>query len=493
MIGSLRTTGWSAGSSVQRVKTWTLDRNFDQTEGERLLNARNFPAAEVYLAKAVIDAEMRKRSASKRVTLRLTLAEAQRKQCYSDALETNLGKLIAAEATVRSAIEIAAANADRDLYIQCLDTLAEIFSDQGNFAAVEKVMVEAIKLEASLSRPDPLCMGRRVLRLGVARHRLGRLDEAIPALEKAVAIHEQTCGEDHEETAHHLTELGAALRARGDHAEAQKVLRRALEIHERQGTDSPAAIRDLHHLAGSLEESGDLEGAAAEYERALAYKHRVIGSNLDDLAELQYGLASLYLEWQNYSRARELLYEAIGTFRRHAGLRLCVAYETMAYIEECSGRYSDAVKELTLAGKVWEQIAPPRTRELIRNMERRAELLEMIRKRSEAEHLRERIERLQTILGEERKAGALEEPELAEWPLEDVSDEGQAEGKSEQLEAMSEAVGESVFCDPADSQGASDADRQSQFANAAESDFQDSADPQSSDEQPRISLPRVSF
>ena len=103
------------------------------------------------------------------------------------------------------AIQIAAKNAERALYIQCLDTLAEIFGDQGKYEAVEKVMQEAIRIESAQPHPDPIRMARRVVRLGVARHRMGRTKDAIPVLEKAVALHEQTYGKEHVETARQLT------------------------------------------------------------------------------------------------------------------------------------------------------------------------------------------------------------------------------------------------------------------------------------------------
>jgi Tfp pilus assembly protein PilF len=77
-----------------------------------------------------------------------------------------------------------------------------------------------------------------------------------------------------------------------------------------------------------------------------------VGGDLEELAQMQYGLADLYINWHNYSRARELLSEAIGTFRRKRGARLAIAYETLAHVEECSGRYYDALKNLALAGKV---------------------------------------------------------------------------------------------------------------------------------------------
>ncbi len=200
---------------------------------------------------------------------------------------------------------------------------------------------------------------------------------------------------------------------------------RCASISGKHGFDSPGSIASLHHLAGSLEDAGDLEGAAQQYESALTYKLRTIGANLDDLAELQFGLANLHINWQHYSRARELLYEAAGTFRRKGGVRLAVTYETLGHVEECSGRYNDAVKEFVLAGKVWEGMRPERTPELIRNMERRAELLDQFRKKGEASYLREKIAMLQQQLEQEvadRQAAlpppldleSLPEPALAE-------------------------------------------------------------------------------
>jgi tetratricopeptide (TPR) repeat protein len=406
MFENLRLFGWSTdsgkGTSPGGVEKWTLDRNWDRSEGERLLKAKNYAAAETFLTRAIVEAETRKRSAAKRIYLRLQLAEAQRQQYRPQADDPKVAKLAAAEQTVRFAIEVAAKSSESDLYVQCLDSLADIFTDQGRFEAVEKVMQEAIRIEAAMAHPDPLRIARRTVRMGIARLRMGRSKDAIPILEKAVAMHEESFGKDHVETGRQLTELGAAYRAEGRHEEAQKCLRRAMRIHQReQGLNSPGSIESLHQLAGSLEDAGDLEGAAQQYETALTVKLRTIGTNFDDLAELQFGLANLHINWQHYSRARELLYEAAGTFRRKGGVRLAVTYETLAHVEECSGRYNDAVKEFALAGKVWEGMRPERTPELLRNMERRAELLDQLRKKGEASYLREKIVNVKQQLAQE--------------------------------------------------------------------------------------------
>ena len=406
MFKSLQAILWSGKPTPKRA-SWSLDRNWERTEGERLLKSRDYAAAEKLLARAAIDAEMQGYSTTKRIQVRLLLAEAQRKQFQSNHLNPNRAKLEAAEQTVRAAIELAANSSDAPGYLQCLDALADIFWDQGNYAAVEKVTQDALKMEAELPHPDPLSMARRVHKLGIATHQGGRTEDAIPTLQKAVRLHEESYGPDALETGHQLASLGIVYRAQGNHVEAQHALRRALKIHERNhGVQSPEAIHVLHHLAGSLEESGDLEAAAEQYERALSFKTRIIGGDLTELAQMQFGMAGLYIKWQNYSRARELLIEAIGGFRRKGGVPLAVGYETLAFVEEYSGRYVDAVKELERAAVAWEALKPERLPELIRNMEHRAELLEMLRKKNEASWIREKIALLTAPLKVEHPATA---------------------------------------------------------------------------------------
>ena len=127
---------------------------------------------------------------------------------------------------------------------------------------------------------------------------------------------------------------------------------RALKIHERDcGADSPEATRDLHNLAGSHEEAGDIEAAAALYERAIELKDRMVGGDQEELAEMQFSVAGLYIEWGNFSRARELLSMCVGTFKRKKGARLAVAYETLAHIEEFSGRYNGCPDRVGAGGE----------------------------------------------------------------------------------------------------------------------------------------------
>ncbi len=77
----------------------------------------------------------------------------------------------------------------------------------------------------------------------------------------------------------------------------------------------------------------------------------------------------------------------IGAFRRVGGPRLAVALEAQGQLEERSGRYFDAVRELEKAGTAWRKAG--RIVELVHNMEYRADLLEQLRRTKEARWLRE--------------------------------------------------------------------------------------------------------
>jgi tetratricopeptide (TPR) repeat protein len=389
MLGLFSMLRWNSGGA-RHASSWSLDRNVHRTEAHRFLRLGFYGDAERHLLEAVAEADLRRFSAAKRIRLRLDLAEAQRKQAAATGEDSS--RLTAAEQTARQAIALAAQVSDAEGYLQCLDVLTEIFADQRNWPGVEHTAAEALRLGAKQPHPDSMRMSRRAHQLGVARHWTGHPELAMQALEKALQLQEQFGGGEDLESARLLSQTGKIYRAQKEHAKAQECLQRALRIHRMKlGEASPEVFEDLHQLAGSLEESGDLEGAAQQYEQALLIKGRQIGiENLEPLGEMQFSLANLYIGWGTLSRARELLSEAIGTFRRAGGPRLAIAYETLAQVEENSGRHFSALRELEQAAKVWEKCGQERIRELVRNLEYRADLLDLLRKHREAGWLRER-------------------------------------------------------------------------------------------------------
>ena len=380
MFGNLRSLIGLSGSR---------QRGAERRAGEQSLEESDYPGAELHLAQAMVESERRQEPAAERILLRLELAEAQRKQFRGGQ---DFRKLAEAEETVRSALELATRADERELLVQVMDELAAIAADRGEVEEVQRLLQEAGAVEAKLKRRDPMRAARRLHRLGLLRQQRGELLEAVQFLAESAAIHEQVLGESHTATAHRLSDLGAVHYALGNHAEAQRCLRRAIRIHEKEhGLESPEAASDLQMLTASFEASGDIEAAASQLERVLGLKLRVVGMDLDTVAEAQWELATRYMGWRRYSRARELLMEAVGTFKRTGGARLAAGYEALGRLEEDTGHYHEALQELARAAKVWESVKSEHVEDLIGNLKHRIFLFDLLRQHKESAFLQEQL------------------------------------------------------------------------------------------------------
>jgi tetratricopeptide (TPR) repeat protein len=415
MSGFLKTWQWTWARAPQKRDAWGLDRNWHRSEAARHMKSGNLADAERHLTLAVRDADDRGIAPAQRVELRLELADLQRTLAAPPGVadgtaQLDLAKLRDAENTLREGIIVCTQASDSRLFLRSLDALAEIFYLVEDYQALEGIAADAIRLGASIANEDPQRKEDRLQRLAMAQDKNGRFPDALKTFEQAISLREKRYGAGHLETGNLLAEVGRICRGRGIQDQAQAYLKRALRIHETQcGADSDQALGDVQQLAGSLEDTGDLDGAAAQYERALGLKLRKLGcENIDEVAEMQYSLACLHVAWGNYSRARELLSECIGTFKRTGGPRLAVSYESLAHVEEREGRLSFALDELEKATKVWEKCNPPQLEELARNLDLRADLSEHLRLRVEANHLRKRARHASATAEDQATGGQTE-------------------------------------------------------------------------------------
>ncbi len=380
------------GGLKQHLQALTSVRSPDQVEGERLLDAGDYAGAELSLAKALLDSEQRRLPNDVRIQIRLELALALERQFRPEQGPPQPDKLRASEETARSALDLARRHRDKDLLVQCLDALSQVLAERGDLESVDELVREIIQVEEHLPRPDAMVIARRLRRLATLRRQAGHLSDALKPLEQALATIERLRGPDHQETADLLTEVGDTYRFLGQHEIAQKHLLRALRIHEREcGLGSTEAMHDLNLLTGSYESCGQLDRAEAEHERVLGLQLRAVGADLEDIAAAQSDLAQLHTRWGNYSRARELWMEAIGTFKRRKDSRLAVAYEALAVVDEKGGHLQDALTQLECASVVWGSLQPQYGRELVRNLEDQAHILDRLHRTEDAAFLRLRI------------------------------------------------------------------------------------------------------
>jgi tetratricopeptide (TPR) repeat protein len=315
---------------------WYKNRNMNQTEGQRHLDAQNWREAEKHFLLALAE---RRHSTETTIKLSLGLAKAQRR----------LNKLFEAEQIVRSAMDLSAKHGSRSLHSDSLDSLVEVHMDQGRFAEARKIAEENLSLEAAQLKPSKPRLGLCSRRIGAALAKSGRMNEAAAAFQKAIAYIEKPLKMEEEFSAAHLetanmyAELGMLYRQVGNHPEAQALLRKALKIHRAvTGVASQEASLDLQNLAVSLEESGDLAGAAKEYERLLSLQERQVGIVPEQSADAEVRLAAIYLKEGRTGPAHELLTHAVSVLGRTPGPLLVTALQTFAELQDTLGNVEQA-------------------------------------------------------------------------------------------------------------------------------------------------------
>jgi tetratricopeptide (TPR) repeat protein len=316
----------------KQAVAWYRNRNLNKTEAQRHSDAQNWREAEKHFLSALAE---RRHSTESTIKLNLGLAKAQRR----------LNKLHEAEQSTRSALDLAVKHGSRTLHGDCLDCLAEVHLDQGRYAEARKMAEENFRLEAAQLKPNKQRLGIYSSRIGTTLAKSGQMNDAAAEFKKAIAYCEkpmkmgEDLGVEHLEAANMCAELGMLYRSMGNHGEAQALLRKALKIHRQvSGVDSQAATLDLQHLAMSLEESGDLEGAAKEYERLLNLQERQVGIVPEQSADAEVRLATIYLKEGRTGPAQELLTHAIGVLERNPGPLMITALERFAELQDFLGR-----------------------------------------------------------------------------------------------------------------------------------------------------------
>ena len=325
----LRVAEWA----TPHVKEWHRERHLNRNEAQRHFEARNWSEAEKHLQLAL---EEPHHSAIDRVEFLLRLAEAQSRQ----------GKLEDAEETASRAIKLAVQEENGTLHALALDALADVQLSQQRYGEAEKSAQEVIHLESARAKPDHALLASSSRKLASALEKNQRPAEALEAFKVALSHAEKAFGAEHAETAGHLHELGMMHQRGGDHGAAQGCFRRALGIQRAIGMNSAAdtqeATQTLYHLAASLEESGHLHDAAAEFEKMLVLRERQIGADREETARAQVRLAALQLRSGRIASARELLLQALPALEGKGGPPLALALEALASAEERSGRAQQA-------------------------------------------------------------------------------------------------------------------------------------------------------
>jgi tetratricopeptide (TPR) repeat protein len=141
------------------------------------------------------------------------------------------------------------------------------------------------------------------------------------------------------EAAQLLSKAGYHLYERGQYAEAEVLMRRALDIRERvYGQNHPDVANSLHNLALLFVACGKLLEAEAFFQDAIVMREKTLGPSHRSLAETLIDMARLLSSQSRYAEAKSLYGRALAIYRHTYG----TDHPDLAPL---SAEYSDILKK----------------------------------------------------------------------------------------------------------------------------------------------------
>ena len=221
--------------------------------------------------------------------------------------------------------------------------LAVFLNTAACFSAAEPLMRRALAIwEQSLGEEHPNVASALNNLAGLLRA-TNRLAEAEPLYRRALAIDEQSYGAEHPEVATTLNNLALLLQDTNRLAEAEPLMRRALAIDEQSyGAEHPNVAIRLNNLASLLWATNRLAEAEPLMRRALAIDEQSYGADHPDVARDLNNLAQLL-------KATNRLTEAEPLMRRHVEIFLKFTAATghpHPHLQVALGNYADLLEAM---------------------------------------------------------------------------------------------------------------------------------------------------
>jgi CHAT domain-containing protein/Tfp pilus assembly protein PilF len=174
--------------------------------------------------------------------------------------------------------------------------------------------------------------------------RSGKYADAIPLIQRALAIQEKVGGPDDLEVASLLDDLAGLYEDQGRYAEAAPLYRRSLAIREKVlGPDHPDTAIELNNLANLYLDQGRYTDAEPLLKRSLAIREKVLGPDHHDVAPALSNLAALYRNEGRYVDAEPLYKRSLAILEKvHDDFTGAMALVNLADLYDNEGRYADA-------------------------------------------------------------------------------------------------------------------------------------------------------
>ncbi|MBE8968722.1 tetratricopeptide repeat protein [Nostocales cyanobacterium LEGE 12452] len=216
----------------------------------------------------------------------------------------------------------------------------------GLWVLMPKLTIGQLTSPLSTNQSAQLAEAKRLEQQAEKLSNEGKYGEAIPLVERVLAIRKQTLGDEHPDVATSLNNLAFLYREQGHYKRAEPLYRQALEMYKRLlGNEHPGVANTLNNLAVLYSSQGRYEQAEPLYHQALEMYKRLLGNEHPDVANTLNNLAFLYREQGRYEQAEPLFRQALEMYKRLLGNEhpdVATSLNHLADMYSIQGRYEQA-------------------------------------------------------------------------------------------------------------------------------------------------------
>ena len=193
-----------------------------------------------------------------------------------------------------------------------LNNLAALYRSQGKLSEAEPLYQQALAMRQRLFEGDHPDVASSLSNLAALYNYQGKLSEAEPLCQQALAMKQRLFPGDHPDVAQSLNNLAYLYKIQGKLSEAEPLYQQALGMRQRlfKG-DHPDVAQSLNNLAVLYKSQGKLSQAEPLYQQALAMWQRLFKGDHPDVASSLNNLAILLINSDRLTEALELMQQAI--------------------------------------------------------------------------------------------------------------------------------------------------------------------------------------
>ena len=277
---------------------------------------------------------------------------------------------------------------------ELLEGIGNYLRERAQYTEAEPPLQRALAISEQTQGQNSPDTAQKLNNLAVLYWHQGEYAKAESFLQRALAIFEQALEPDYSQIANNLNNLASISYSQGKYDKAELLFQRALTICEQTlGPDHLYTALNLKNLARLYSDQGKYDKAEPLFQRALIIREQTLGPDHPQVANSINNLAALYKDQGKYDKAEPLFQRALTIREQTLGPDhpdTATSINNLATLYEDQAKYDKAESLLRRSLAIYEQALGPNHPQVAANLINLAGIQKTKANNSEAKSLLQR-------------------------------------------------------------------------------------------------------